>query len=298
MSPFYVLLFYWSYRRIPRDLIDAGRLEGLGPFAALAAGRRAARPADDVRRRRARVHRHVGELHRPVALHQRPGPRDAAARAALARRARADGLPGAAGRRARGDDPGRRGVRARPAAVPAEHEGGGMARALTGCVAGARALPRRVRRRREAARRAADPLPALRRRGGARRPTASSCAPTRRARRGAARRGARPRGAPGQARHLVRRRRPAGRLPHQLPQLRRLRARATCSTRPATASTPRGFYPQPVDAFTVDGALRCVPQNVSSLVVYYNADRFQEAGRRAARRATGRTTTSCAPRAS
>jgi multiple sugar transport system permease protein len=32
MSPFYVLLFYWSYRRIPRDLLDAGRLEGLGPY--------------------------------------------------------------------------------------------------------------------------------------------------------------------------------------------------------------------------------------------------------------------------
>ncbi|HEV2814356.1 MAG TPA: carbohydrate ABC transporter permease [Solirubrobacteraceae bacterium] len=32
MSPFYVLLFYWSYRRVPRDLIDAGRLEGLGAF--------------------------------------------------------------------------------------------------------------------------------------------------------------------------------------------------------------------------------------------------------------------------
>jgi multiple sugar transport system permease protein len=32
MSPFYVLLFYWSYRRLPRDLVDAGRLEGLGAF--------------------------------------------------------------------------------------------------------------------------------------------------------------------------------------------------------------------------------------------------------------------------
>ena len=32
MSPFYVLLFYWSYRRVPRDLLDAGRLEGLGAF--------------------------------------------------------------------------------------------------------------------------------------------------------------------------------------------------------------------------------------------------------------------------
>jgi multiple sugar transport system permease protein len=32
-SPFYVLLFYWSFRRLPRDLLDAARLEGLGPFA-------------------------------------------------------------------------------------------------------------------------------------------------------------------------------------------------------------------------------------------------------------------------
>ncbi len=28
-----MLLFYWSYSRLPRDLIDAARLEGLGPFA-------------------------------------------------------------------------------------------------------------------------------------------------------------------------------------------------------------------------------------------------------------------------
>ena len=32
-SPFLVLLMYWSFRRIPADLIDAGRLEGLGPVA-------------------------------------------------------------------------------------------------------------------------------------------------------------------------------------------------------------------------------------------------------------------------
>ena len=32
-SPFYVLLFYWSYRRLPGELLDAARLEGLGPFA-------------------------------------------------------------------------------------------------------------------------------------------------------------------------------------------------------------------------------------------------------------------------
>ena len=32
-SPFYVLLFYWSFRRIPRELFEASRLEGLSPFA-------------------------------------------------------------------------------------------------------------------------------------------------------------------------------------------------------------------------------------------------------------------------
>lgn len=32
-SPFYVLLFYWSFRRLPPDLLDAARLEGLGPIA-------------------------------------------------------------------------------------------------------------------------------------------------------------------------------------------------------------------------------------------------------------------------
>jgi multiple sugar transport system permease protein len=31
-STFYVLLFYWSFRGIPRDLVDAARLEGLGPL--------------------------------------------------------------------------------------------------------------------------------------------------------------------------------------------------------------------------------------------------------------------------
>lgn len=32
-SPLYVLLFYWSYSRLPRDLVDAARLEGLGLLA-------------------------------------------------------------------------------------------------------------------------------------------------------------------------------------------------------------------------------------------------------------------------
>ncbi len=37
----------------------------------------------------------------------------------------------------------------------------------------------------------------------------------------------------------------------------------------------RAFYSQPVKAFTYRGALQCVPQNVSSLVVYYNRDLFR-----------------------
>jgi multiple sugar transport system permease protein len=32
-SPLYVLLFFWSFSRLPRDLVDAARLEGLGVFA-------------------------------------------------------------------------------------------------------------------------------------------------------------------------------------------------------------------------------------------------------------------------
>jgi multiple sugar transport system substrate-binding protein len=38
------------------------------------------------------------------------------------------------------------------------------------------------------------------------------------------------------------------------------------------------FYPQPMEAFTFDGELQCMPQNASSLVVYYNRDLFEEIG--------------------
>ena len=34
LSPFYVLLFYWSFRRIPRELFEAARLEGVSPLRA------------------------------------------------------------------------------------------------------------------------------------------------------------------------------------------------------------------------------------------------------------------------
>jgi len=40
------------------------------------------------------------------------------------------------------------------------------------------------------------------------------------------------------------------------------------------------FYPQPLEAFAFDGTLQCLPQNVSSLVVYYNRNLFRQAGLR------------------
>jgi len=38
------------------------------------------------------------------------------------------------------------------------------------------------------------------------------------------------------------------------------------------------YYEQPLEAFTFDGELQCMPQNISSLVVYYNKTLFREAG--------------------
>ena len=32
-SPFYVLLYYWSFKRLPQELFEASRLEGMGPLA-------------------------------------------------------------------------------------------------------------------------------------------------------------------------------------------------------------------------------------------------------------------------
>jgi multiple sugar transport system substrate-binding protein len=36
------------------------------------------------------------------------------------------------------------------------------------------------------------------------------------------------------------------------------------------------FYPQPLEAFRYKGVLQCIPQNISSLVVYYNKDLFTQ----------------------
>jgi multiple sugar transport system substrate-binding protein len=42
--------------------------------------------------------------------------------------------------------------------------------------------------------------------------------------------------------------------------------------------SPADFYPLPMDVFTWRGELMCLPQNIASLVVYYNRDLFQAAG--------------------
>ena len=38
------------------------------------------------------------------------------------------------------------------------------------------------------------------------------------------------------------------------------------------------YYEPPIEAFTYEGQLQCMPQNISSLVVYYNKKLFQQAG--------------------
>ena len=45
LSPFYVLLFYWSFRRLPPELFEAARLEGMSPLAMWRRLGDAARPA-------------------------------------------------------------------------------------------------------------------------------------------------------------------------------------------------------------------------------------------------------------
>ncbi|WP_344397706.1 sugar ABC transporter substrate-binding protein [Actinomadura alba] len=49
------------------------------------------------------------------------------------------------------------------------------------------------------------------------------------------------------------------------------------------ALTSRGvrmadYFPQPIEAFTYQGVLQCMPQNISSLVVYYNRELLSRAG--------------------
>ena len=46
----------------------------------------------------------------------------------------------------------------------------------------------------------------------------------------------------------------------------------------SSAIKPEDFYPQAMEPFRWQGTLMCIPQNLSSLVVYYNKDLFARAG--------------------
>ena len=46
----------------------------------------------------------------------------------------------------------------------------------------------------------------------------------------------------------------------------------------STALAREDYYESPLEAFTWEGELTCMPQNASSLVVYYNRDLFRQAG--------------------
>lgn len=55
--------------------------------------------------------------------------------------------------------------------------------------------------------------------------------------------------------------------------------RGAISSIRSTGASPAGeYYSQALEAFTLDGVLQCLPQNVSSLVVYYNRSLFSAAG--------------------
>ena len=89
----------------------------------------------------------------------------------------------------------------------------------------------------------------------------------------------------------------ARRVPDELPLLRpvrgqgRDRAARRADRRPPTTVEPDDFYPTAMDAFRWQGQQLCLPQNVSSLAVYYNRDLFEQVRRaRAASRAGPGTT--------
>ena len=143
MSPFYVLLFYWSYRRVPRDLIDAGRLEGLGAFGLWRRVAVAARPADDVRGRRARVRRRRGATSSTRCSSSTTRTwRRCRSGCGRSRRSGRPAFPVLLAGALVATMPGGRRVRAGAAPVPAEHEGGRMARTVIALLVAGRSRSR------------------------------------------------------------------------------------------------------------------------------------------------------------
>ena len=83
--------------------------------------------------------------------------------------------------------------------------------------------------------------------------------------------------------HVDRRRTAARPLPDELPVLRSVRRPGRARARRAVpqdsdAFSEGDFFDTAMTPFRWDGEQMCLPQNVSSLVVYYNADLFQDAG--------------------
>ena len=67
-SPLFVLLFYWTFRRIPPEVFAAARLDGAGLLGLWAHDRHAAGVADHRRGRRPSLRSLLERLHQPAAL--------------------------------------------------------------------------------------------------------------------------------------------------------------------------------------------------------------------------------------
>ena len=282
-SPLYVLLYAVAFRRLPRDLYDACALESLGAVRDLAA---VAMP-----------------LVAPVTAAVAGSSRSWSAGAARSSRSctsstRAVHAP--LGLRSLAGSTGRTTPCSSPAAVVA------TAPVLLAFLVAQRWLaahPRKeqngsplialvARRRRW---RCSPPRAARPRRGPCgssssatprrSRPTGRSSSLTRRRSRTRrrARRGERPFRPDRAPLDVDRRRRAARRLPHELPLLRAVRARGGDRAGHGAPRRIRGlrasdFYPIALDAFRWRGEQLCIPQNISSLVVYYNRDLFEKYG--------------------
>ena len=293
-SPLLVLLCYWSARGIPRDLIDAARLSGLGPLqvwwrvvlpltkatafavAALAFIAHWSNFVEpllylfDTAKATLPIGlsslRQLGATDVPVLLAGRADRHRAAGRGVRgrpARRAVAGARSGVAGamRTARGWSPSRRRSRSRAAAATTTR----AAAPATGSSARSSSRsPATPRRRGSTASwpRATGARPGARSRSS-RCPSATSTWPSspRASRPGSRRTCSCSTTATWAASRRARRssRRPTGSSPPQ-------------------AFAREDFYPLPMQAFEWDGELQCVPQNTSSLAVYYNVDAFKAAG--------------------
>lgn len=71
-NPLFILLFYWTCRRIPPELFEAARLEARQRLDPVAAAGPPPQPPHPRRRRRPHLRRLLERLHQPRAVHLRP----------------------------------------------------------------------------------------------------------------------------------------------------------------------------------------------------------------------------------